>query len=410
MKLTDATVAKLTMPVGRTEHFEWDDSLPGFGVRARQETAQAPLSKRWYVQYRVGHQQRRESLGDVRKVGIEAARKIAKQRFAMAENGVDPAAKRAQAKAEAEAQKLKFGAVADRYLAIKQGTLRPKSYEAAERYLQKHWKGLRSTPLGKVQRAEVAVILQEITVAHGRVSAARARSNLSAMFSWAMKEGLCESNPVIATNDPASGIQPRERILSDDEIRIIWECLLDDSFGKIVKLLLLCGCRREEIGALKWSEIDFDSGCLTIPGARTKSHKTLTLTLAPLAIEILKSVPRHDGQEFVFGKAGRAGFNAWSYCTIALNNRIAARCGRPLPRFVLHDLRRTMRSGLSKLDVAPHVAELAIGHAVQGVKKIYDLYKYEPKIEAALAAWAAHVTAIVEGRDEDGDKVVMLRA
>jgi integrase len=408
MRLTDAAVAALKMPAGKTEHFWWDESLPAFGIRARQETEQAPLSLRWYVQYRAGGRQRRESLGDVRKITLDAARKIARQRFAMVELGEDPAAKREQAKAAAAAQKLKLGLVADRYLAIKRGTLRPRSYQATERYLRNHWKGLRAEPISAVKRVDVAAILQEITVAHGRVSAARARSNLSALFGWAMREGLCDANPVIATNDPGRGLPTRERILSDSEVKVIWESLLDDSFGKIIKLLLLCGCRREEIGALRWSEIDSISGALIIPGERTKGGKALTLTLAPLALEILRSVPRRDGQEFVFGKAGRAGFNAWSYCTIALNNRIAAAAtGRPLPHWTIHDLRRTMRSGLGRLGIAPHIAELVIGHAQTGVQAIYDRYRYDAEIKAALAVWADHVIAIVEGRVA---QVVPLRA
>jgi integrase len=314
-------------------------------------------------------------------------------------------AKRAQAKAEAAAQKLKFGAVVERYLVIKRATLRPRSLQAAERYLRVYSKRLHGMPIGAIKRADVAVILQEITAHHGRVSAARARGNLSALFSWAMREGLCDANPVIATNNPARGIPARERVLDDNEIKIIWESLLDDSFGKIVKLLLLCGCRRAEIGGLRWSEINLDTGVLTIPGERTKNHKALVLTLAPAAIQILRSVPRHDGQECVFGKRGR-GFSAWSYSAMALNSRAAA-AGRPLQPWRLHDLRRSMRSGLGRLGVAPHVAEMVIGHAQSGVQGIYDRYRYEAEIAQALAAWAEFLTAIIEGRRST---VVPLRA
>jgi integrase len=407
MKLTDATVAALKMPAGKSEHFWWDESLPGLAIRLRKGAGQALPSRTWCIQYRASGRQRRESLGDVRKVTLEAARKIARQRFAMVELGEDPAAKRAQAKAEAAAQKLKLGAVMDRYLAIKQGTLKPRSYAAAARYLRVHWKGLRGTPIGAVKRADVAVTLQEITAARGRISASRARSNLSALFSWAMREGLCEANPVIATNNPDRGIPSRERILSDTEIKMIWESLLDDSFGKIVKLLLLCGCRREEIGALRWSEIDLSTGILTIPGERTKNRRTLVLTLAPAALDILRSVPRHNDQAHVFGKQGRGGFTAWSYSQMALNNRIATATGRPLVPWRLHDLRRSMRSGLGRLGVPPHIAEMAIGHSQRGIQAVYDRYRYEAEIKTALARWADHVLATVEGRSI---QVVPLRA
>ena len=81
-----------------------------------------------------------------------------------------------------------------------------------------------------------------------------ARVSLSAMYSWAMGEGLCEVNPVIATNNPAEGAKPRERVLSDDELRVVWRACADDDFGRAVRLLILTGCRRDEIGGLRWDE------------------------------------------------------------------------------------------------------------------------------------------------------------
>jgi integrase len=400
MQLTDATVAALKVPAGKVEHFVWDPDLPGFGVRIRA------LSRRWVVQYRVGGQQRRESLGDIRRVTLEAARKIARQKFAKVTLGQDPAAEKAASKAAAEAAKVRLGAVADRYLKIKQSTLRPSTHRAAARYFETHWKALRGHPLNAITRAQVANVLQEITLNHGRIAAARARGNLSTLYGWAMREGLCESNPVIATNDPEKGIKPRERILSDDEIKVVWDACQDGrEFGKIVRLLLLCGCRREEIGGLMWSEIDLTTGVLIIPGERTKNHRELRLTLAPAAIEILRAIPRRPDRTHVFGR--RDGFQMWNHGMAQLHRRIAVAIGQPLPHFVLHDLRRTMRSGLGRLGVAPHVAELCIGHARTGVQAIYDRHHYGLEIQAALAIWADHVTAVVEGRSA---QVVPLRA
>jgi integrase len=212
-----------------------------------------------------------------------------------------------------------------------------------------------------------------------------------------MREGLCESNPVLVTNDPAEGIQPRERTLSDRELAAVWRACEHDDFGRIVKLLILTGCRREEIGALKRSEIDLDAGIMTIPGERTKNHKALSLTLPSVAIEILRAAPVRVGREFVFGERGGS-FSAWSYSTIALNNRIAAAEGKPLPHWVIHDLRRTLRTGMGRLGVPPHIAERVVNHIKGGVEAIYDRHKYEPEIKAALAIWADHVIAAVENR------------
>ena len=386
MKLTPAALAALSLPDGKTDHIEWDDDLPGFDVRLRGG------AMRWVVQYRVGSQQRRESLGDVRKVRLEDARKIARQQFAQVELGVDPAAEREQAAANAITLKL----VIDRYLDAKRDRLRPNTYKAAERYLDGHWKPLHGRPLTGIKRADIAARLQELMKAHGRTSAARARDNLSALFSWAMKEGLAESNPVLATNDPTEGILPRDRVLNDDEIRAVWNACEDDDTGHIVKLLLLTGCRREEIGALKWSEVNLDSGLMTIPGARTKNHRTLELPLPKVALVILRAVPREEGREFVFGRFD-TGFAGWSAAKLRTDARIAMATGTAVARWTLHDLRRTMRTGLSRIGVAPHIAELVINHVKGGVEAIYDRHKYQHEIKAALASWSDHLRVLIEG-------------
>ena len=390
MKLTRASVAALERPVDKNDHVEWDDDLPGFGVRMRGN------SKTWLVQYRVGLQQRRESLGDVRKVKLEDARKAAQQRFAQAHLGIDPAAERAKAKTAAAAAALTLGAVADRYLAVKEGVLRPSTFTAARRYFTVHWRPLRDRPLDSIKRADVAALLHDLTREHGRFAAARARNYLSSLFSWAMREGLAEANPTISTNDPSDGAQPRERVLTDSELKAAWVACRDDSFGRIVKLLILLGCRREEIGGLRWDEVDFDAGVITVAGTRTKNGRTLTLPLSASALEILRVQPRRDGRAFVFGKNESAGFSGWSARTVDLRARIMAAGGKP-PDWRLHDLRRTMRTGLGRLGVPPHIAELAIGHAQRGIKAVYDRYQYESEIAVALARWAEHVTAIVAG-------------
>jgi integrase len=399
MKLTKTSVAALTIPPGKHDHLVWDDDLPGFGIRLRGNTA------RWVVQYRVAAQQRRESLGDVRKVEIEAARKIARQRFAQVELGTDPAAERARARAEAAAIKLTLAEVTRRYLAAKVDVVRPNTYVQARLHLEQYWQSLGKKPIDAIRRADVAARLQELIAERGRTAAARARGNLSALFGWAMREGLCEHNPVTHTNNPAEGIEARDRVLNDQELAIVWRACGDDDFGRIVRLLILTGCRREEIGGLSWSEVDLDTGVVTIPGARTKNHKAHVLGLTPIAVDILRSVPKRAGRELVFG-GGSTGFNAWSCSTAAMHVRIVQAEGKTLPHWVLHDVRRTVRTGLGRLGIAPHVAERVINHVKGGVEAIYDRYRYEGEIKAALAIWADHVIAIVDRRN---DKIATLK-
>jgi integrase len=403
---TNETAAELSLPNGKSEHFEWDPKLPGFGIRVR---AGKQTKRTWVVQYRVNGEQRRESLGDVRRVDVDDARGIARKRFAQVELDIDPAAERAKMRAEAATIKLTLGATADRYLEAKRDVLRPSTYKAAKQYFTAHWKPLRDRPLGAINRTEVAARLQDLIREHGRTSAARARDYLRALFAWAMKEGLCEANPVLATNDPSEGIPSRDRVLSDEELRAIWKACRDDDFGRIVRLLLLTGCRREEIAALKWDEINLETGVLTIPGARTKNHRTLELTLPLLTISILKSAPNR-GRDFVFGAGGRGGFSAFSYSTMALNSRLVEAEGKALARWTLHDCRRTMRSGLGKLGVRPDVAELCINHVKKGVEAIYDRHRYQHEIKVALASWADHVAALVESNPRETNVTTLRRA
>jgi integrase len=364
-------------------------TLPGFGVRLRGG------AKTWLLQYRIGRQQRRESLGDTRKVSIEDARRIARARFAQVELGIDPAAERAKIRAAATMARLSLGSVADRYLDVKRDVLRPHSHRTTARYFGTHWLPLRDRPIDTISRADVAARLQEILKAHGRVAAARARAHLSALFNWAMREGLCESNPVAITNDPGAGLRPRERVLTDQELKVIWAACDDDDFGRIVKLLILTGARRQEIGSLKWDEINFNTGVMMIPCERTKNGRALELALPAVALDILQSASRR--RDFVFATRG-AGFTSWSTSMAALRRRLNV----PLAPWSLHDLRRTMRTGLGRLGVRPDVAEMAINHVRQGMIAVYDRHRYQPEIADALARWAEHVTAAVEGRKEQG--------
>ena len=135
---------------------------------------------------------------------------------------------------------------------------------------------------------------------------------------------------------------------------------------------------------------------MTIPGTRTKNHRTLEQTLPEIAIDILRAQPRRR-EDYVFGMRG--GFSTWSYSTVKLNARIVEAGGKSLASWRLHDLRRTMRTNLGMLGVRPDVAELAINHVRGGVQAIYDRHRYQREIKAALALWADYLLALAEGRE-----------
>jgi integrase len=385
MKFTGRTIAALVRDPDRDDYVVWNEDLPAMGIRLRGNT------KVYINKPRVNGRLVTNTIGDVRKMSLENAVKIARQHFAEARLGIHAAGDKAKARAAA---KQTLGATADRYLQIKQRTLRASSYKAAVRYFTVHWAPLRSCPLDGVGRRDIAMRLQELTVQNGRTAAARARDHLSTMYAWAMGEGLVDANPVIGTNDPEAGIASRDRTLTDRELAAVWKSCDDDEFGAIIKLLTLTGCRRQEIGGLRWSEIDFETGVLTLPSERTKNGRILQLPLPLAALDILRAVPRRS-TDYVFG---RDGFSSWSVMTKKLNARIAA-SGVTVAPWHIHDLRRSMRTNLGRLGVPPHVAELCINHVRQGMIGVYDRHNYQTEIGDALRTWSDHVTAVVEGRE-----------
>jgi integrase len=401
MELTKQSVAKLELPDGKTDAIFFDDTLPGFGVRLRQGGKAV-----WVVQYRVAGRTRRESLGDIRKIELEAARKAAKRRFAEVTLGGDPLADKAEAR---QRDKLTLKVLAERYLAYKKPKLRANSYNADERYLTVHWAPLHGIPLHLIRRRDVAARLGEIIDQHGATAAARARGTLGSFFGWAMREGVADENPVIGTNDPASRTRSRDRVLQPDELRAIWNACRDDDFGRIVKVLMWTGARRDEIGGLRWNEIDLGAGTLNVPSTRTKNHHPLMLSLPPGAVDVLRSAPCRAGREFVFGGRGEA-FSAWSYSTLAIGARIVENEGRALAPWRIHDIRRTVATGMAELGIAPHIVETVLNHRSghkRGVAGAYNHARYEREVRNALLVWADHLKLIIEDADR---KVIALHA
>jgi integrase len=400
MKFTKQSVAALSLPEGKSDAIYFDDSMPGFGVRIRVGGKAV-----WVAQCRVHGRTQRHTLGDIRKIDLDAARAAARKHFAEVTLGGDPAADKAEAKARAA---LLLGPNIDRYLEIKKPVLRPNSYIAANRYLSRYFKVLRPLPVHSIKRRNVAVAIGDIVKKHGTVSAARARSALSAFFVWAIKEGIADENPVIGTNNPGEEMEARDRVLDADELRIIWNACQDDDFGRIIKLLMLTACRRDEIGGLQRSEIDFDKAMLNIPGTRSKNHHPLNLPLSPAALAILEKAPRREGREFVFGGRGGA-FSAWSYVTLALHTRIAEANGKALAPWRIHDIRRSVATHMAELGVEPWIVETILNHRgghKSGVAGVYNKAKYESQVCTAMLLWADHLRSIVDG---GGVKVVTLR-
>jgi integrase len=383
MKLTQKSLTEIKTLAGRRSDFTiWDSVISGFGLRLRS----GRLS--WAFQYRFEEKDYRIKIADAPAVDATVARERAKElqgQVAAAKigRGVHPAHERdAKRQEEVKAPAASFASIIPDYLAAR-SKLRDSSMEETRRYLEQHWKALHPIAPGKISRADVAVELTRMGKERGPASANRARSSLSKFFKWAVGEGICDNNPVVGTNKNENENGPRERSLTDAEIVAVWRGVPDSDYGHILKLILLTGCRREEIGGLKWSEIDLGARTITLPGERTKNHQAHVVPLTDAAFDILGCCER-DG-EFVFGRTKTRGFNGWSKCKIELDKAVK------LDPWTVHDLRRTVRTGLSRLKVLPHVAEAVVNHLPAKLIRTYDLHTYEAEKREALDLWAHHL-------------------
>jgi integrase len=396
MKITARTTASAGLPEDKTDHIFWDEDLTGFGLRIRLGGDR--VRKTFVAQYRAHGRTRRVLIGPVEKLGAEQARKQAEKVLAKVVLGEDPQAERL-ARRQRAAHTLR--SVVEDYLAAKQPVVRFNTFRELKRFLLAgpHFKPLHAMPIDGITRRDVAARVAKITTEHGGPSAARARAALSALYTWAMGEGIAEHNPVVGTNKPADS-KPRERALSDSEIAAIWHAAGEAGiFGKIVKLLLLTGCRRMEICGMCWCEID-ESGVWRLPGDRTKNGRPHTLPLPALARDIIATVPHVVGRERLFGQRSGLGFSKW-----VAKRDFDARLGDKVAKWTLHDLRRTCATGMADIGVQPHIIEAVLNHVSGhklGVAGIYNRSSYEREVRAALAFWSDHVRALVEGGEAQG--------
>lgn len=400
MKLTTAYVRNLTLPKGQSELIEFDDDVPGFGVRLRDGG-----SRSWIFQYKIGAKQRRMALGKLSAIDVGKARDTAKDLYAKVRLGQDPAGEKAEAKATAHHT---FGALVDEFLAVKKKNLRPRSYPDVERHLKTHAKVLHGLQIEKISLRDIATCLTAVENGSGGVTRNRVRTTLSTFFSWCISEGYTTANPVIGTTRAEE--TTRDRVLSPAELRTIWASLPADQFGDIMKLLALTGQRAAEIAGLRWSEIE-EEGTATIirlPGARTKNHRDHSVSLSPAAKAIVEKQARRtkpDGEprDLIFGN-GEGPFSGWSKAKDELDAAIKKANGNALPHWTPHDFRRSFATHASEMGVAPHIIEAVLNHVSghkAGVAGIYNRATYEPEKRAALVRWADQLMAWVEGKESN---------
>ena len=368
--LSDLTVKRAKPPTnGQVDIF--DAGYPGFALRVSYGGG-----KSWVYFYRIGGRLRRRSLGTYPAVTLAEARQLWRDAKHQVSLGRDPGWQRAS--------DLNFESVAREWLKRDQADKR--SLKEVTRIVEKElipkW-GQRS--IRDIRRHDILVLSDRIADRGATTMARRVMAYVHRLFRWAKSRDLIESNP--ATDLPKPGREvARDRVLTDAELAAVWKAAVEIGwpYGPAAQLLILTGARRAEIAELKWSEIHGNT--IKLSGARTKNAEPHDMPLSEQALDVLSRMPRIAGSEYVFGKPLRSG--AWS------NAKIKFSAAKIQP-WRIHDLRRTVSTGMNELGTEPHIVEAVLGHTVKGVAGVYNRAKYEAAKRAALKAWGAHVMALV---------------
>jgi len=379
MRLTDSAVAALKVPHGKSEIIAFDDSLPGFGVRVRQGG-----SRRFVYQYKLNGANRRVTF---KEANVKRARAAAQILAAKVTLGSDPALEK---EAAHDAAGDTFKRCLDRYLARPQGQRRERTLQEIRRHLERNLQPLHRLHVKEISRRRVADELMRLTAENGAVQSNRTRSSLSAFLNWCIGEGYVDVNIAAQTNKHEE--IARSRVLSDAELRTIWNALPEQGdYRDLIRLLILTGQRLREIGDLSWREVDLDKAIITLPPSRTKNHREHVVPLSVPALEILKGRARNE-RELVFGQTGDHGFSGFSRAKGLLDQRAKLK----VP-WVVHDIRRSVATGLARL-VQPHIVECVLGHVggvKAGIASTYNLHAYEDEKRHALDLWGKHISGLV---------------
>jgi integrase len=313
-------------------------------------------------------------------------------------DGKDPATEKQRTRAQYN--KRLFGLLADEFI---EGYAKRKTrgWPETQRLLKREFVSVWADwPIADVSRTDVLKVLNAI-VARGSPSAANhALAAIRKMFNWAIEQGYIDRSPCLGINAP-SRINSRDRVLSDSELAKVWAAAeaMGYPYGRIVQLLILTGQRRGEVTGMRWSELDLRAAHWSIPAQRTKAGRSHQLPLNARAVQLLRALPRvHD--ERVFPARGKdnsaSGFSKWKRTLDELAE---------VDDWRVHDLRRTVASGMAQLKVAPHVIERVLNHTtgtLGGVAGIYNRFGYLPEMKDALGNWESHLNRIATDHAKTG--------
>ncbi len=402
MGLTDLTIRKLASKMQRYEIL--DDN--GLYIRV------FPSGKKsWVFRYPFDGTYRRMTLGQYPGISLAEAREKHGQAMVDVQRGIDPGAELQAIKAKRKATPI-FNDLLDEIWEVE--LQRKKSGAATRKLLEKDvvpaWGGRK---VADIKRRDIVLLLDKI---HQRAPIVRNRVHgaLSRLFNFAAERGVIDDSPCTRIRKVPE--KPRTRVLTDDEIKMVWEAL-DLENKKIdvyrvsklaLKMILLTGQRPGEVCGMTWAELSEDR-FWNIPGERMKNSEPNRVPLCPLALDIIEQArPYSSDCDFVFQSSYKPGQAITrSAMTRAINRHWSEM--KIEQKFTPHDLRRTLRTRLAEMGVNDLVAERVLGHKLQGMMAVYNRHSYDTEKRQALLRWEDRLLEIVGFNVSDKSKVIQFR-
>jgi integrase len=363
--------------------------IPDGYLRGLYLIVQPGGAKSWAVRYRHDGRPRKFTIGSYPVFDLKAAREAGSKALRAAAEGRDPAS--VEKKRTADSVDAAVEQFIERHV---KRNYRPKPMKEAERLLRLHavrpWGGRK---IGEIRRADVRNVLEGIVADGAPIAANRVHSILRKFFNWCLEQEIIELSPCAGLKPPAGKEGSRDRVLSDDELRWVWQAAekLGAPYGAMVRLLVLTGQRRGEVVGMQRGEVDLDKRLWTLPRERVKNDRRHEVPLSRHATAIIRALPRVSDR-FVFSLNAEKPLNGFG----KNKDRLDALSG--VSDWVVHDLRRTVASGMARLGISLAVIEKVLNHvsgSFAGIVSVYQRHEFAEEKRAALQKWADHVERLV---------------